>query len=59
LATNANWSDDRYEAQTVAAGDTSIQVRNSRQLGKLCKLAMLQLDGLLLSGGSVRRLVRA
>jgi len=59
LATNTNWSNDRYEAQTVAAGDTSIQVRNSRQLGKLCKLAMLQLDGLLLSGGSVRRLVRA
>lgn len=59
LAKNANWSDDRYESQTIAAGDTSIEVRNSRQLGKLCKLAMLQLDGLLLSGGSVRRLIRA
>jgi len=59
LAQNRNWSDDRYESQTVAAGDTSIEVRNSRQLGKLCKLAMLQLDGLLLTGGSVRRLMRS
>lgn len=59
IAANANWSDDRYESKTIAAGDTLIEVRNNRQLGKLCKLAALQLDGLLLTGGSVRRLIRA
>lgn len=58
MAQNRQWYDDRYESQQVAAGDTTIKIRNSRELGKLCKLAMLQLDGLLLTGGSVRRLVR-
>ncbi len=58
LAQNGQWSDDRYESQTVEAGSTSIEIRNSRQLGKLCRLAQLQLDGLVLTGGSVRRLVR-
>ncbi len=59
FATNRFWLDDRYKSQTIEVGDTKIEVATRRDLGKLCTAAMLQLDGLLLSGGSVRRLVRS
>lgn len=59
LAMNQHWLDDRYKAKTIAAGDTKIEVATLKDLGKLCRAAMLQLDGLLLTGGSVRRLVRS
>jgi hypothetical protein len=59
LATNPNWLNDRYKSQTIAAGDTVLDIATPATLGKLCQAAMLKLDGLLLTGGSVRRLMRS
>ena len=59
LATNPHWLNDRYKRKTVSVGDTVLDVALPADLGKLCQAAMLKLDGLLLAGGSVRRLLRS
>ena len=59
LATNPHWLNDRYKSKTVSVGDTVLEVAMPADLGKLCRAAMLKLDGLLLSGGGVQRLLKS
>lgn len=59
LATNPNWLNNRYLRQEVTAGSTTVQVATAKELGKLCSAAILLLDGMILAGGGVRRLLKS
>lgn len=59
LTQSEHWLSDRYQSQTVAAGQTTIEVATQQKLGRLCRAAELLLDGLVLTGGSSRRLIRS
>ncbi len=59
LGMNTSWLDDRYVRQEVTAGSTTLQVATAKDLGKLCSAARLLLDGLILTGGGVRRLLKS
>lgn len=59
LTQSEHWLNGRYQSQSVTAGQTTVEIATQSKLGRLCRAAELLLDGLVLTGGSIHRLVRA